>query len=111
MSDTGPAFPSDADLQQALEQFRSQFTQALPARMAEVRDCLQACREAPQDGQRLRHLHRVLHRLAGSAGTFGRPYLGEACRAIEAQLEDLMARPVCTREDLDAIAGAIDALP
>jgi HPt (histidine-containing phosphotransfer) domain-containing protein len=111
MSQSGPGFPSDAELQQALEQFRSQFTEALPGRMAQVRDCLQACREAPADGQRLRDLHRVLHRLAGAAGTFGRPYLGAACRAIEAQIEELMGRAACTREDLDAIAEAIDALP
>lgn len=111
MSDKLPGFPSDAELQQALEQFRSQFTEALPGRMAELHKCLQACREAPGDGQRLRELHRVLHRLAGAAGTFGRPYLGAACRAIEAQVEALMGRAGCTREDLDAIAEAIDQLP
>ncbi|MBK6009357.1 Hpt domain-containing protein [Ramlibacter ginsenosidimutans] len=32
----------------------------------------------------------MLHRLAGSAGTFGLPALGEACRAIELQLDDLL---------------------
>jgi len=111
MSDPKPGFPTDAELQQAMEQFRAQFAEALPGRLAEAQACLQACREAPQDAQRLRDLHRVLHALAGSAGTFGRPYLGAACRAIEDQIEALMARPQRTRADLDAIAEAIDALP
>ena len=106
--------PLPDDLQQALDLFRSQFAEQLPARLAEADTALAAWRAAPGDDEALRSLFRVLHRLAGSAGTFGMPLFGDACRVIELQLEELLARGDRTVADVERIAQAIaqlDALP
>lgn len=103
-----PAAP--ADIQQALDLFRAQFAEQLPARLAEAHDCLAAWRVDPGSDDALRGLHRVLHRLAGSAGTFGMPSLGEACRAMELQIDDLLARETRTQHDVDGVAQAVAAL-
>lgn len=99
-----------ADLQQAIELFRAQFAQQLPQRLAEADTALAACRAAPGNDDAVRELHRVLHRLAGSAGTFGMPAFGDRCRALELQLEDLMQRPGRTATDFDAVAAELAAL-
>ena len=102
--------PLPDDLQQALELFRAQFAAQLPARLAEAGDALAAWRASPSDDDALRTLHRVLHRLAGSAGTFGMPAFGDACRAIELDLEEVLARAQRSDEDVARIAQAIGAL-
>ena len=103
-----PAAP--ADIQQALELFRAQFAEQLPARLEEAHACLAAGRADPASDAALRGLHRVRHRLAGSAGTFGLPVLGEACRAIELQLDDLLLRDARTQHDVEFVAQAVTAL-
>jgi len=105
---SSPAGP--ADFQQALDLFRAQFAQQLPARLAEVQQCLQDWRGEPSSTEGLRALHRVLHRLAGSAGTFGRPAFGQACREIELNLERLLARPARTGQDVEQVAHTIAQL-
>lgn len=102
--------PGPADIQQALDLFRAQFAEQLPARLAEARTQLAAWQADPAADEPLRGLHRVLHRLAGSAGTFGMPAFGEACRAIELHLDELVARPGRTAADVAAVAGQLDAL-
>ena len=102
--------PLPDDLQQALALFRAQFAEQLPARLSEVGDRLVAWQADPSDNDRLRELHRVVHRLAGSAGTFGMPAFGEACRAIELQLEELQARSDRSPADVAHIAVAIAGL-
>ena len=108
MSDS---FSLPPDLQQALDLFRAQFAEQLPARMEEASQALAACLAAPDDDDRLRALHRVLHRLAGSAGTFGMPEFGAECRVIEDRLEALLARHPRAHEDFDEVVGALAALP
>ena len=108
MSDS---FSLPPDLQQALDLFRAQFAEQLPARLAEAAQGLEACLAHPDDDDRLRELHRVLHRLAGSAGTFGMPEFGAACRVIEDMLEALLARHPRGRDDFGAVERALAALP
>lgn len=105
---SAPDLPSD--FEQAIALFRAQFAQSLPERMAEVHACLAACLAAPQEQAPLKDLHRVLHRLAGSAGTFGMPAFGDACRAIEARLESLMEQPERTLADYEDARRAIEGL-
>jgi chemotaxis protein histidine kinase CheA len=99
-----------ADFETALRQFRTEFAQQLPGRLQDARDRLQECLAAPADDGRLRELHHVLHRLAGSAGTFGMPGLGEAARGIEEALDELLLRPGRTAADLAPLAQRIAAL-
>jgi HPt (histidine-containing phosphotransfer) domain-containing protein len=111
MSEAGGVPPVPGDIEQALALFRAQFAASLPARMQDANTALQACRAAPADEAPLKDLHRVLHRLAGSAGTFGWPEFGDACRGIEDELEALLLQPVRTGADFDRVAAAIAALP
>ena len=104
------AAPVPGDLQQALDLFRAQFAEQLPARLAEAHDALEAWQADPADDERLRALYRVLHRLAGSAGTFGMPAFGAACRAIELRLEALLEHAGRTPQDVDTVARDIAAL-
>lgn len=107
---SGASSPLPADLQQAMDLFRAQFAEQLPARLAELHECLAAWQAAPADDARLADLHRVLHRLAGSAGTFGMPAFGDACRAIESRLDELAALPQRTPADAAQVASQIAAL-
>lgn len=111
MSDPGSTTPSPAgDFQQALDQFRDEFALQVPSRVAEASDRLRACREEPANEAHVRELHRSLHKLAGSAGTFGMARLGDAARAIEQRLEQLLEQPDRTAADFDALAPAVAAL-
>lgn len=111
MSNAGGDPPVPGDIEQALALFRAQFAASLPARMQDANTALQACRATPDDDAPLQDLHRVLHRLAGSAGTFGWPEFGAACRVIEDELEAMLLQPARTVADFDRIAAAIAALP
>jgi len=101
---------SGGDLQQALDLFRAQFAAQLPARLAQARERLAEWREQPGSDECLRGLHRVLHRLAGSAGTFGMPEFGSACNDIELQLDAMLERPERTTADVDAVGQQVTAL-
>ena len=110
MSDSPSGSPSGADFQQALQAFRAEFAQQVPARVAEARDCLQACCGDPGNEALLRNLHRSVHKLAGSAGTFGMTRLGDDARAIELHVETLLARAQRSAADFEALVPGVDAL-
>jgi HPt (histidine-containing phosphotransfer) domain-containing protein len=67
-----------------LEELAAEYRSALPRRLARL--------EELAAGARREELARELHSLAGSAGTFGLPRLGEAARAAEAHLDGCGAR-------------------
>ena len=110
MSQSPSASPSGADFQQALQAFRAEFAQQVPARVAEARDCLRACRGDPANEVLLRNLHRSGHKLAGSAGTFGMTRLGDDARAIELRIETLLAQPRRSADDFEALVPLVEAL-
>lgn len=98
------------ELQEAMQRFRQEFAAQLPARLQEARQLLAACRAAPTDGERLRELHRCIHKLAGSAGTFGMGEVSQQARVIEDQLDALSAQEVRDAAALDGVGVLIDAL-
>lgn len=93
-----------------MELFRAQFAGQLPARLEELRTCLKAWQEAPDDDDALAALYRVVHRLAGSAGTFGMPAFGEACRAAEMRLDALREQTVRAPGEVAQVAAQVAAL-
>lgn len=102
-----PAAPSFQERFAALgREWRAQ----LPARLADVQSRSAACRCAPDDAGALEELHRLVHTLAGSAGTFGLDELSVRARAMEHELEDLMARPARAAADFDGTQRALDAV-
>jgi chemotaxis protein histidine kinase CheA len=101
---------ASADFESVLRQFRAEFTQQLPARLQDAQDRLRECLAQPGDDERLRELHRVLHRLAGSAGTFGHAQLGEDARTIEELLDALLLQAPRAPEDFAPVAQRLQAL-
>jgi chemotaxis protein histidine kinase CheA len=99
-----------ADFQEAMKRFQQEFALQLPARLREAQQLLAACREAPADDERLLALHRCVHKLAGTAGTFGMPEISRDARAIEDGLDTLLAQAGRARSDFDAAGGLIEAL-
>jgi chemotaxis protein histidine kinase CheA len=101
--------------QERFEALCRDWRRQLPQRLQEIQARLAACRAAPDDADGLRELHRLLHTLAGSAGTFGLDALGEQARAIEHAVDALLARPARTAADLapvdTALAALVDAAP
>ena len=68
-----------SDFQLAMEQFRADFARQLPERVQEAQGYLQASLANPDDEVPLCELHRVVHKLAGSCGTFGLREIGDTC--------------------------------
>ncbi|WP_439887079.1 diguanylate cyclase [Pseudomonas sp. MBLB4123] len=77
-------------LQQLGEQFAERLKQELPQLADKAQQLLHAC--TPDEQQRhLNNLRDQLHRLAGTAGTFGFASLGERARELELQAEQCLA--------------------
>jgi HPt (histidine-containing phosphotransfer) domain-containing protein len=105
-SPTAPG-PSFEERFAALER---EWRQLLPAKLQEALRRMQACRTDPADAAELEELHRLLHTLAGSAGTFGLHDVGSGARAIEHELDRVMALPARSGADFDAADRALQAL-
>jgi chemotaxis protein histidine kinase CheA len=97
------------DFEAAMRQFRADFEQQLPTRLADARARLAACLEQPGDDQRLHELHLVVHKLVGAAGTFGMMALADAAQVAEGGVLDLLERQGRSASDFDGIAAAIEA--
>lgn len=82
----------------------------LPARLDTLQALLQACRQAPHDDPGLQELYRQAHMLAGSAGTFGLHALGEHARALDLELQKVMAEPSRQAADFDDAGRLLQAL-
>lgn len=79
-----------------LEALAEKYADGVPAQMQAIGAALAACQGG--GAAALVALHRLLHAVAGSAGTFGHAALGQECRRLEQQLRPLMD-------------GAADAMP
>ncbi len=87
---------------------RREWEGLLPQRLAEVRAAADALRGAPDDAGQMEALYRLLHTLAGSAATFGRPAVGDAARLAEHALDT--ARQAGRGGDAPALQDAVAAL-
>ena len=110
---TGPDPDLDA-LAAAIAMFSAEYAAAMPSRVADLRLALDRARAGGADGRA--ELVDELHRLAGSAGTFGLPDLSDRARELEIELKARRSRragmPPTARESrvLDAIAAFVDEL-
>ena len=83
---------NDQELHDKLRALEAVFSERLPERLAEIGAALALCVEhAFRQAQHVAVLHRLLHTLAGSAGTFGFVELGVRARACEHALDAVMA--------------------
>lgn len=107
MTDGAPPRPSFQDRFAALQR---DWQSQLPGKLREAQERLDACSATPQDEAGLEALHRLLHTLAGSAGTFGLAELGVQARAVEHELDGLRARPQRNASDFDAARAQLREL-
>ncbi len=76
-------------LQEKLRALEAVFLAKLPSRLQEMEDALGLFLQEPGNKEHLALLHRLLHTMAGSAGTFGFPEVGTRAREFEGKLKPL----------------------
>lgn len=94
----------NSSLQAKLQALENLFREKLPSKIAEMDAALTRFLLNPQDHDALTLLHRLLHTMAGSAGTFGFPELGVDAREFEKRLKPLFDGEVWTKKTLSAYA-------
>lgn len=87
-----------------LKALQAGFGLKLPGRLAAIDAALQDCRDQPQQQEHLETLHRQLHTMAGSAGTFGYDALGVRAREFEQEVKGWLTQQRWSERDLDRLA-------
>jgi CheY-like chemotaxis protein len=94
-----PARPTlSAQRAESLVQIADAFAAALPGRLAEIAQMVEALGAGSASVDARKELHRTVHSLTGSAKTFGFPLVSDAARALELCVEPLAG------EDAQAVA-------
>jgi periplasmic divalent cation tolerance protein len=104
-----PDGPADDPAAQ-LAELRDLFRPRLAERVGEIEAAWEALRAAPEPAlESLRRLHRLAHSLAGAAGTFGFPAVGNAARALERHLQSAAAATAVRREggEIEPLVAAL----
>jgi diguanylate cyclase (GGDEF)-like protein len=78
-------------LQKALHALEVVFAAKLPSKLLEIETAFNQVVKQPTDKGALSLLHRLLHTMAGSAGTFGFDEVGMQARELEARLKSPLA--------------------
>lgn len=99
----------DRDLQRILTGLRAQYLAEAPGRIADLRAVLGRVRGG--DGSALGELRLLLHRLAGSGGSYGLQAVTDTARSAEHAVYELMDRaaPVSDR-DTERMSTLVDAV-
>jgi len=93
-----------------LARVAADFRRELPARLAQAQALSSACRDAPGDDDALQALHRLLHSLAGTAGTLGLDAVGQAARAGELAAQALRQLADRSAQDFGPLQRCVDDL-
>ena len=86
------------------------FQTSLPGRLVEIEATWDQAKLAGARRESIRKLHRLLHSLVGTSGTFGFKQLSEKARNIEYTVETLMATDVFSDEGLKQLASELGEL-
>ena len=86
------------------------FQTSLPGRLIEIEAAWDQAKLTDAHGESIRKLHRLLHSLVGTSGTFGFKQLSEKARSIEYTVETLMATDVFSDEGLKQLAFELGEL-
>lgn len=95
---------STDDMLVKLKAMQERYGAKLPGKLAELGEAMQACRDRPDAYDRLETLHRLLHTMAGAAGTFGFDALGLQARQFEQQANNLLMAGRWQARDIDRLA-------
>jgi signal transduction histidine kinase/CheY-like chemotaxis protein len=100
--------PASASPDEALSALRAAYRQKLPARLAELTAALGAAQAHGGSEAALRDVHRLVHTLKGTAGSYGFDELAGVLADIEATLQQMLAGN--TAGTAEAWARMADAL-
>lgn len=95
-------------LQAQLDRLRAKFAAGLPQTLAEAEALLAVLRAG--DGEALKGLRFIAHRLHGTGGTMGFAALSGAAAVLEARLDACLQAGGAGPEDVAAIAEGLAAL-
>lgn len=87
-------------LQEALAALNRLFSEKLPSKLMEIEVALAQFEDNPVDVETIALLHRLLHTMSGSAGTFGYEDLGRRSRELEVRIKTLLPGVVWSAEEL-----------
>lgn len=76
-----------AGLESRLAQLRMRYLEALPGRLAQLREAVEGLASASAGPAERFEAYRQAHNIAGSAGTYGFPALSAPARAVESHLK------------------------
>lgn len=79
-----------ADAEKALDRLRRDYASSLPRRLSAL-DAAWTLANDILNEDTFAELRKVVHSLAGGAGTFGYPDIGKAARALEERMDMLTA--------------------
>ena len=102
-----------ADLQAQLQLLGEQFAQRLKEELPQLADRAQQLQRSSDPTEQLEHLQDLrnqLHKLAGSAGTFGFKELGDQARLLEQHSQQWLSSLELQRKGLDTFVDDIQAL-
>lgn len=94
-------------LLEKLRALEAVFLQKLPGKCEEIISALNEFVAHPENKDTLTVLHRHLHTMAGSAGTFGFSDLGLQARAFESRIKPWLANPSWTEVELQGLASEL----
>ncbi|MES2316493.1 MAG: Hpt domain-containing protein [Pseudomonadota bacterium] len=86
------------------------FSGRLHVRFEKMNEAFARCQGGGADDSDWVELHRLLHSLAGAAGSFGFDALGQQAAGIEHQVKALLAQPQRHPHDITRIGQALEAL-
>jgi diguanylate cyclase (GGDEF)-like protein len=112
-----------AELQNKLKALEQMFAERLPTRLKEIEDAMAAALAGPNDANgaenananananadAVAQLHRLLHSIAGTAGTFGFVELGERARLLENALAPVIAGGPKAVQEMQTLQPAMRA--
>src|SRR5688572_3196828 len=81
----------NAEIALKLQALRDDYTMRLPVELQSLRDLVEALSDPALQRESLEQLNQKLHKLAGSAGSFGFPELGKQAKKLELQAQTWLA--------------------
>lgn len=101
---------NDDDVQAKVDMMSKVFMGRLHVRFEKMNEAFALCLADVKNEANWVELHRLLHSLAGAAGTFGCDAIGEQARRIELRIADMLAQRQWHAHDVTTIGQELQAL-
>jgi HPt (histidine-containing phosphotransfer) domain-containing protein len=98
------------DMQGKVDLMAKVFLGRLPVRFEKINEAFAQCSANLGDDGAWTELHRLLHSLAGAAGTFGFDAMGQHAKQIEKQVERILASSQRNDIELAQVASELKTL-